>query len=90
MGEIGPGFVDRADGVILCRRASTQPRDLREDEPHPVALFLPGSDFGEGGLEYAGLCFDEALQLERVGTIDHPCKVREGWRQINGCRPANP
>ena len=35
--EVGAGFGEREDRVGAGGRAAAQPRDLREDEPHPVA-----------------------------------------------------
>src|SRR5580704_14430356 len=67
MGEIGQGFVQRRDGEPNRRRALPESRDLRKDEPHPVALFPPCpkllADFGVDGR----LRLHEALQVKAVG-----------------------
>ena len=67
--------MQRADCVKLCGRAASEPSDLREDEPHPVALFFSALQLGQRNFENAVLRIDEALQLEWVGAFDHPVRV---------------
>ena len=43
--QINPGFISGGNGVLNRGRSSTQSFNLRKDEPHPVALFVSGSEF---------------------------------------------
>ena len=67
MGEIGPRLVQRGDGEMDRRRALAQSGDLREDEPHPVALLASGAKLFAGLRIGTLLRVDEPLQVERVG-----------------------
>jgi hypothetical protein len=43
--EIGRGFGKRGNRVALGDGTPAEPPELREDEPHPVALFMPATQF---------------------------------------------
>ena len=46
--QIAARFGQVLDRVRLSHAAASEPRDLREDEPHPMAAFLPGAQLGQG------------------------------------------
>lgn len=48
--EVGPGLGEPGDRVPLRRGAESQARDLREDEPHPVAHLPAGPQFTDRAL----------------------------------------
>ncbi|MFO0451626.1 MAG: hypothetical protein ACK52I_23700 [Pseudomonadota bacterium] len=52
----------------------TEPRELREHEPHPVRALATRADLGEGRRVGVGLRRDEAL--ESVGFV----RRRHDWR----------
>src|SRR3546814_578364 len=67
MVEIGLGFIKRCERIILRSGAVAESCDLRKNEPHPVALFLPTADLGECCVIGLGLRFDKAVEV--VGLI---------------------
>src|SRR3546814_21072061 len=67
MVEIGLGFIKRCERIILRSGAVAESCDLRKNEPHPVALFLPTADLGECCVIGLGLRFDRAVEV--VGLI---------------------
>ncbi len=62
--EISERFRARADRKTLRHRAEAEPRDLRKDEPHPVAPLAAGREFGADIGVDAVLRVDEALIVE--------------------------
>ena len=66
MVKVGSRFLERADSKALRHLASTQSRDLREDEPHPVSALRAALDFGECFRVRPKLRIDEALEIETV------------------------
>src|SRR5579863_9769444 len=68
--QIGLRLRPRGDGVFVRHRARAEPLDLREDEPHPVASFLPLPQFRNDALISRRLSVDEAPQI--VGIV-HRC-----------------
>jgi hypothetical protein len=67
LGEVGAGFVERANGKVLCRWAVAEAAKLRKDEPHPVRRFAAGAEFSEDAAVDIGLGVEKALELERIG-----------------------
>src|SRR5215469_1654080 len=68
MREVRPGLRERVDRVPPRHGAEAETRDLREDEPHPVAALEARAKFRDRALVYAAsvLRGDEPLQLVRV------------------------
>ena len=64
--EIGCGFFTRTDGEPAGHVAMAQTGDLREDEPHPVALLPACAQFALHRFEYRLLGIHETLQIVRV------------------------
>src|SRR5262249_10351784 len=62
MGQIVARFLQRLDGVGLRHGAVAQPRDLWEDEPHPMRLLGAALKFAQRPRIDGRLGFDEALQ----------------------------
>ena len=62
MRQIRARFLQGLDGVKLAAIAAAQARDLREDEPHPVALLPAGSQFRQDARIDLCLRGDKALQ----------------------------
>src|SRR3546814_14593001 len=60
-------FIKRCERIILRSGAVAESCDLRKNEPHPVALFLPTADLGECCVIGLGLRFDKAVEV--VGLI---------------------
>ena len=89
MREKRAGLVKRTDSVEYGGWASAQPRQLREDEPHPVALLGSRLKLGQRGVVRLLLRFEEALKLKWVGGVFHMVDGTEGWPGINGPRPTN-
>jgi hypothetical protein len=69
--QIGLGFRFRRDRIMLRRRAMAETLDLREDEPHPVALFPPAAQFRADVFEDGALRLDEALQVEGIAQLHY-------------------
>ncbi|HTV65379.1 MAG TPA: hypothetical protein VMD98_07235, partial [Bryocella sp.] len=67
--QIGLGFRFRRDRIMLGDRATTETRDLREDEPHPVTLFAPAAQLRANLFEDWILSLDEALQVEGIAHV---------------------
>src|SRR5271165_947371 len=67
MRQIGLRLVQRGEGVKDRCRAPAQSRDLRKDEPHPVALFPTGPKLRADPRVDGRLRFDKALQVKAVG-----------------------
>ena len=65
--EIGAGLLQRCDGIELRGGAAAETGELRENEPHPVALLRACAELGESGLEAALLGVDEALKIVGIG-----------------------
>ena len=66
MGEISGRLVKRGDRKSHRHGALSQTRDLRKDEPHPVALFAAGPKLPADLLIDRGLRVDETFEVERV------------------------
>ena len=63
--QVRRGFLSRNDSECSRHGAVPQALELREDEPHPVALFLSGAQFGTDLLVHEILRVHEALEIER-------------------------
>src|SRR5438552_9568859 len=61
--EIGARLLERGDAIILSGRAEPEACELREDEPHPVALLGSGLELGEGGVDDALLGIEKTLEI---------------------------
>ena len=64
-------FIDARDGEISCRGALTETGDLRENEPHPMALLSTPSDFLKGAHIDRLLGSDESGKIKRI----RHCKI---------------
>ena len=67
MRQIGDRFSAGADGIALCHGGKAETRDLRKDEPHPVAAFASLPEFGDDVAVNGPLGIDKALEIVRVG-----------------------
>ena len=85
MGEERSSLALGADGIKLSGGTSSKAGNLREYEPHPVALLPACPKFRQRYLERDLLGIDEALKLEGITHIE---EGKEGWPGINGPRPA--
>lgn len=65
--KIRKGFFARPDGKLLRHRTMTQPDKLGKNEPHPMASFLPASQFGEYLRVHRLLRVEETVEIERIG-----------------------
>jgi hypothetical protein len=63
MFPIPSGFFQRLESKATRHRAVPQAGQLREDEPHPMALFAPGSEFPPH------VVVDHVLGLDEVGQF---------------------
>src|SRR3978361_353990 len=63
MREVVTRLVERRDRVPDRRRALSQPLDLREHEPDPVAPLRARAELGHCGVDLGRLGRDEALQI---------------------------
>jgi hypothetical protein len=75
MREVGPRLVEVGDRVHLRQPAVAESGDLREDEPHPVALLAAGPQLVER-LEVGVvvvLRLDEALEV--VAVAEQPPRL---------------
>ena len=79
--EIGPRLFPPLDREAARRRALPQPRDLREDVPHPVAVLAPATELGERALVDAFLGCDEAIEIEG-GRCGHARSVIDAVRTV--------
>src|SRR5690606_2628740 len=77
--EIGARLVERPNRIAARHRASSEPLDLRKDEPHPVRDLASGEELGARTLECAALGFDEPLQIERIG---HAVMLADGAARL--------
>src|SRR6266542_6180942 len=66
MRHVGGGFGKRRDGERLRRHAMAEPRNLRKDEPHPVAALAAGTKLSQHGRIYGLLRVDEPLQSKAI------------------------
>ena len=66
MGKEGACFVDATDAEVPGSRTLAKPRQLRKDEPHPVAPLIPGTDLCKRLRISVILCVQEALQIMRI------------------------
>src|SRR5947209_8667645 len=86
MPQIRFGFLDRRDAEPRGHRAMAQALELREDEPHPVALFAAGPQLGAGLLIYRVLRLNKSLQMENIAHIIWPCMrtatPRRAWYKM--------
>jgi glucokinase len=64
--EISAGLFDRGYAVELGGGASAETDELREDEPHPVAVLGAGTKLGKSGLVDALLGVEEALKIAGI------------------------
>ena len=64
---VGFGFGAGLDGEFDGGGAAAESVDLREDEPHPVGLFLASAEFVEDIGVDGGLGVQEALEIVWVG-----------------------
>src|SRR3546814_16242716 len=87
MVEIGLGFIKRCERIILRSGAVAESCDLRKNEPHPVALFLPTADLGECCVIGLGLRFDKAVEVVRSEErrVGKGCvsKCRSRWSPVH-------
>ena len=67
MSEIGARLIERDDAKVLSGRTSAEAAELREDEPHPVALLRSGAKLTKRGFVHAVLGGNETLEVERIG-----------------------
>src|SRR5690606_4016587 len=89
MPQVGERLVAIGDGVALGPGAMAQTRDLREDEPHPVALLVPRLQFRQGARVEGVLGIDEALQVRHSNVplnIERSHRIR--WRRSGSWRCA--
>src|SRR5690606_5295329 len=73
MVEIGARLDQVGDGVEPRGGASSEPRDLREDEPHPVAALGAGPQLAERLVVDAALRLDETGEVSRRRARVSPC-----------------
>ena len=66
MREIGGGFINRLDREALRGAAVPEAGDLREDEPHPMALLVAGAELAANIGVNRFLRIDEALEIKGV------------------------
>jgi hypothetical protein len=64
MAKIGDGFFPRGDREAMGHRAMSKSGKLREDEPHPVALLLTATQFGNDSRVDRLLRIEETLEIE--------------------------
>src|SRR3954466_8388127 len=68
MGQIGARLSKRTEAVELCRGRASEAAQLREDEPHPVALLPASLQFIQGSSEDGRLRGHEAVQVEGISV----------------------
>src|SRR3954454_631828 len=66
--DIGMRLIDSRDGIQKRGGAAAEASELRENEPHPVALLRSGAELSQGDFEDAMLGIDEALKVVRIGS----------------------
>ena len=76
MRQVGARLSERFDGIALRHGARPKAAQLREDEPHPVALLVPGGELGAYLAEHRILCCDEAAEVGVIGGHGAPTLVR--------------
>jgi hypothetical protein len=64
--QVGHRFVSGLDGIKFRRPTAAQAIDLREDKPHPMALFSSTRQLGQGDRKCCFLGGDEARQVKRI------------------------
>ena len=67
MRQISPGLIQRPDGIALCHRAVTEPRQLRKHEPHPVTSLLAHAELLLHPLDDRCLSCHEPAETEAIG-----------------------
>ena len=80
--EVGARFIDPRDGIKSCGGAAAEASELRENEPHPVALLRSGAELSQDDFEDAMLRVDEALKVVRIGRghADVMRFARTAWK----------
>src|SRR4051812_30611971 len=68
MGQIGARLSKRTEAVELCRGRASEAAQLREDEPHPVALLPASLQFIQGSSEDGRLRGHEAVQVDGISV----------------------
>jgi tetratricopeptide (TPR) repeat protein len=87
MPEISDGLLARGDGKTLRHRAMTEAGNLRENEPHPVALLPTTAQFVENTRIDRRLRVEEAPEAERAEETGDPEKAIELYSRAKQLRP---
>src|SRR5690606_23149978 len=64
--EVSARLLERRDRVAPRHLASSEPFELRKNEPHPMGGFASGAQLLARLLERPALSFDEPLQTEGI------------------------
>src|SRR4051812_27914940 len=80
MCDVRLGLLQVSQSVQFGRRAATERRELRKDEPHPMARLAPGAQLGQDFIPNRGLRIDESVQGD-IG-VDHAFTLSRNCRQL--------